>query len=61
MSRITNWHELGEIERERTVRLLSKKRDLVRLNKLEKELGQDGERLSALQAQEAPKENKGGA
>ncbi|GFZ48974.1 hypothetical protein JCM24511_06723 [Saitozyma sp. JCM 24511] len=34
LSRIPNWHELHPIERERTVRLLVKKRNLVRLQKL---------------------------
>lgn len=37
MSRIQNWYELSDIERERTVRLLVKKRNLVRMEKLRSE------------------------
>lgn len=52
MSRIQNWQDLHPIEQERTVRLLVKKRNLVRLKKLsdvEKANGEDnGEELTAL-------------
>lgn len=44
MSRIQNWQDLHPIEQERTVRLLVKKRNLVRLKKLsdvEKANGED--------------------
>jgi hypothetical protein len=34
LSRIQNWHELTEFEQERTVRVLVKKRNVVRLQKL---------------------------
>ncbi|OCF59293.1 hypothetical protein L486_03796 [Kwoniella mangroviensis CBS 10435] len=37
LSRIQNWQELHPIEQERTVRLLVKKRNLVRLQKLDAE------------------------
>ncbi|WVR04264.1 hypothetical protein IAU60_001264 [Kwoniella sp. DSM 27419] len=55
LSRIQNWQDLHPIEQERTVRLLVKKRNLVRLQKLDQENkatgGDDGEeKLSALQA-----------
>ncbi|ADV22803.1 hypothetical protein I305_05302 [Cryptococcus gattii E566] len=52
MSRIQNWQDLHPIEQERTVRLLVKKRNLVRLKKLsdvEKANGErNGEELTAL-------------
>lgn len=52
MSRIQNWQDLHPIEQERTVRLLVKKRNLVRLKKLsdvEKANREDnGEELTAL-------------
>ncbi|ORY24866.1 hypothetical protein BCR39DRAFT_545596 [Naematelia encephala] len=55
LSRIQNWQELHPIEQERTVRLLVKKRNLVRLQKLEAEdKGVDGQdKLSALKEAEA--------
>ena len=34
LSRIQNWHELTKFEQERTVRVLVKKRNVVRLQKL---------------------------
>jgi hypothetical protein len=34
LSRIQNWHELTRFEQERTVRVLVKKRNVVRLQKL---------------------------
>ncbi|WWC67484.1 uncharacterized protein I206_101392 [Kwoniella pini CBS 10737] len=37
LSRIQNWQDLHPIEQKRTVRLLVKKRNLVRLKKLDKE------------------------
>jgi hypothetical protein len=53
MSRIQNWQDLHPIEQERTVRLLVKKRNLVRMKKLDQE-GQGGgeEKVSALQEAE---------
>jgi len=48
LSRIQNWLELSALEQERTVRLLVKKRNLVRLQKLDKENKEEGEQLSAL-------------
>ncbi|OWZ41849.1 hypothetical protein C356_03738 [Cryptococcus neoformans c45] len=52
LSRIQNWQDLHPIEQERTVRLLVKKRNLVRLKNLsdvEKAKGEDnGEELTAL-------------
>jgi hypothetical protein len=39
LSRIQNWQDLHPIEQERTVRLLVKKRNLVRLQKLDAEGG----------------------
>ncbi|WWC58982.1 uncharacterized protein I303_101528 [Kwoniella dejecticola CBS 10117] len=53
LSRIQNWQDLHPIEQERTVRLLVKKRNLVRLQKLDKEnKDSDGteEQLTALKA-----------
>ncbi|KAL1408349.1 hypothetical protein Q8F55_005158 [Vanrija albida] len=52
LSRISNWAELSDIERERTVRLLVKKRNLVRLSQQDKEQGgvADEDKLSALKA-----------
>lgn len=57
LSRIQNWQDLHPIEQERTVRLLVKKRNLVRLQKLDAE-NQDTasageEKLSALQEAQA--------
>ncbi|ORX36127.1 hypothetical protein BD324DRAFT_652030 [Kockovaella imperatae] len=49
LSRIQNWQELHPIEQERTVRLLVKKRNLVRLQKLDAENKAEGEAVSALQ------------
>ncbi|WVW78954.1 hypothetical protein I302_100917 [Kwoniella bestiolae CBS 10118] len=51
LSRIQNWQDLHPIEQERTVRLLVKKRNLVRLQKLDQEnQDQEGvEKLTALQ------------
>ncbi len=40
VSRISNWAHMNQIERERTVRLLVRKRNVERLNKLK----EDGER-----------------
>ena len=51
MSRIQNWQDLHPIEQERTVRLLVKKRNLVRMKKLDQEgEGAGEEKVSALQA-----------
>ena len=51
LSRIQNWQDLHPVEQERTVRLLVKKRNLVRLRKLdaENEEGGDKEKLTALE------------
>ena len=49
MSRIQNWQELHPIEQERTVRLLVKKRNLVRLQKLNAE-----DKAAEARAGEAP-------
>jgi len=52
LSRIQNWQDLHPIEQERTLRLLVKKRNLVRLQKLDAENGESPageERSSALQ------------
>jgi hypothetical protein len=58
MSRIQNWQDLHPIEQERTVRLLVKKRNLVRLQKLDAENQDDAsageEKLSALKDSQAP-------
>ncbi|WVQ76598.1 hypothetical protein IAR50_006270 [Cryptococcus sp. DSM 104548] len=52
LSRIQNWQDLHPIEQERTVRLLVKKRNLVRLKQQEeKEAGGEGQELSALKGQ----------
>ncbi|KAL7423388.1 hypothetical protein Q5752_002692 [Cryptotrichosporon argae] len=57
LSRIQNWQDLHPIEQERTVRLLVKKRNLVRMRKLDAEAagagGDAGNRVSALAADEA--------
>lgn len=48
LSRIQNWHELSEMEQERTVRVLVKKRNVVRLQKLredEEAQAQNSERI----------------
>ncbi|EJT49283.1 hypothetical protein A1Q2_07654 [Trichosporon asahii var. asahii CBS 8904] len=50
ISRITNWQELSDIEKERTVRLLVKKRNLVRMKKLEADAPEGEERVTALQS-----------
>lgn len=50
ISRITNWAEMGEIERDRAVRIMVK-RNQIRLRKLEqenKDTDSGEERLSAL-------------
>lgn len=52
LSRIHNWQDLHPIEQERTVRLLVKKRNLVRLRQLDAEnpaSSGEEERLTALQ------------
>lgn len=50
MSRIQNWQDLHPIEQERTVRLLVKKRNLVRMKQLDQEgEGAGEEKVSALQ------------
>ncbi|ODN88478.1 hypothetical protein L198_06750 [Cryptococcus wingfieldii CBS 7118] len=49
LSRIQNWQDLHPVEQERTVRLLVKKRNLVRLKSLA--AGGGGEELSALKDQ----------
>ncbi|ODN75145.1 hypothetical protein L202_06350 [Cryptococcus amylolentus CBS 6039] len=54
LSRIQNWQDLHPVEQERTVRLLVKKRNLVRLknlNEAEQAAGGGGEELSALKDQ----------
>ena len=48
LSRISNWQELHPIEQERTVRLLVKKRNVARLEKLDAEKKEDEEPLTAL-------------
>ncbi|WRT65215.1 uncharacterized protein IL334_002158 [Kwoniella shivajii] len=48
LSRIQNWQDLHPIEQERTVRLLVRKRNLVRLKQLDKENREGGEELTAL-------------
>jgi len=53
MSRITNWEELSQIERDRTVRLLVKKRNLVRMGQIAKAEGGNGEKVTALKEAEA--------
>ncbi|WVN88829.1 uncharacterized protein L203_104043 [Cryptococcus depauperatus CBS 7841] len=47
LSRIQNWQELHPIEQERTVRLLVKKRNLVRLKTLNEKDKTQGERTGA--------------
>jgi hypothetical protein len=42
LSRIQNWQDLHPIEQERTVRLLVKKRNLVRMQKLDSEQEETG-------------------
>lgn len=41
MSRIQNWYELSDIERERTVRLLVKKRNVLRMEKIKSQEQQE--------------------
>ena len=58
MSRIQNWQDLHPIEQERTIRLLVKKRNLVRMKKLDQETeggsqGAGEEKVSALQEAQA--------
>lgn len=48
MSRITNWQELSPVEQERTVRLLVKKRNLVRMRNIVAEGGNGGDHVTAL-------------
>jgi regulator of protease activity HflC (stomatin/prohibitin superfamily) len=58
MSRIQNWQDLHPIEQERTVRLLVKKRNLVRLQKLDAENHAEGEGDALTALKEAQGERK---
>lgn len=59
LSRIQNWQDLHPIEQERTVRLLVKKRNLVRMKKLDQEGEGAGEaKVSALQQDPAEGDNR---